>query len=714
MSARHKPEDVAESPTTHATGAAPQSFARKITGELLPVIFLVASCCILLFGLWSKRHALLDQPLWSPHDAVVQVALFVGAYVVVCVALLALPAFQARVAATAFLAVYVVTVAGPGPVAAALLVGVGCLSVGDVLVRRLDPDLGGSLKALLSLLVGLTLLALLVTVIAHFPVNRPAFYVSLFVATLIINFRGLREYWQCLSQWFARPRSSTHRWGYAAAVLLVLVLLLQSIRAVLPETGGDGMGMHLVVASQLAYHHQWSFDPAMFTWAVYPLASEWIQGVGWILGGETAARLLNFAFSVVVVLTIVTVSRRFTSSSRSLLAGCLFASAGIAFGLTANVYAEPALAAFVVGAFAVVTLPRATWTTWTTIAFGILCGGCLLTKVTALYLVVPLFILMVVRLARGGSLRSVLVQSAIALGTVIGVSFVPYAYAFWRTGNPVFPFYNDIFRSSLAPSVPESDPRWIGKFSWRLPYQMTFSTSAYGEVYNGTFGFQYLALMPLALVAGAFRRNWIAIAAFLIALVSAVPLLYGMQYVRYIFPMMALASIALAAAFQGGEGRTWSWLSRAACTLGVLIVVLNLTFFPGGAWNLPGFYGKALVSDIARQEFVDQQAPERELTAAVNALDGRMARVAFFGRAFAAGLQGTPLFAMNYNPGFEAAVAQAKTADELSRVLREQAITYVIAPLALVDASAPLSKVLSLEAEKVAERNGVALYRLKP
>lgn len=99
MSARQEPDESRETPTTHPTNVARRSSSRKLVGEFLPAIFLVASSCILFFGLWSNRHALLDQPLW-PHDAVVQVALLVGAYVAICVALLALPAFQARVAAT--------------------------------------------------------------------------------------------------------------------------------------------------------------------------------------------------------------------------------------------------------------------------------------------------------------------------------------------------------------------------------------------------------------------------------------------------------------------------------------------------------------------------------------------------------------------------------------------------------------------------------------
>ena len=130
-------------------------------------------------------------------------------------------------------------------------------------------------------------------------------------------------------------------------------------------------------SSYLATFHQWSFDPHLFEWALYPMAWEHFQGIGWMLGGEQAARLVQFGFTLAAIAAIVAVARRVTSPAAALLAGSLFASAGMAFGLAANTYAEPALTAFCLGAFLVVTLPREGWSTWTSAIFGLLCGGCL-------------------------------------------------------------------------------------------------------------------------------------------------------------------------------------------------------------------------------------------------------------------------------------------------------------------------------------------------
>jgi hypothetical protein len=176
---------------------------------------------------------------------------------------------------------------------------------------------------------------------------------------------------------------------------------------------------------------------------------------------------------------------------------------------------------------------------------------------------------------------------------------------------------------------------------------------------------------------------------------------------------MALASIALAAAFAGGQAPPWRWVTRAATTVALVVVALNLVFAPGGQWNLPGFEGRALVSREARRAYEDRYAPQRTLTAMVNDLAGGDARVAYFGPASAAGLQGTPLLAMGYNPEFQREYQEAGTAGELLEALRRRGVEYVIAPLSLTPSGTPLGDAMSGHAEQLAEVNGAALYRLR-
>jgi len=97
----------------------------------------------------------------------------------------------------------------------------------------------------------------------------------------------------------------------------------------------------------------------------------------------------------------------------------------------------------------------------------------------------------------------------------------------------------------------------------------------------------------------------------------------------------------------------------------------------------------------------------------VNDLAGGDARVAYFGPAYAAGLQGTPLLAMGYNPEFQREYQEATTAAQLLDALRERGAEYVIAPLSLTPPGTPLGDAMARHAEQLAEVNGAALYRLR-
>ena len=130
-------------------------------------------------------------------------------------------------------------------------------------------------------------------------------------------------------------------------------------------------------------------------------------------------------------------------------------------------------------------------------------------------------------------------------------------------------------------------------------------------------------------------------------------------------------------------------------------------------WNLPGFEIAALFSGDARQAYEDKYAPQRSLNQIVNRVENAGVRVAYFGPAYAANLEGTPYFAMGYNPGFQDATAQAATGQQLLDVFRDQGLDYVITPLSLTTPGTPLGEALAGGAQQLAVVNGAGLYRLR-
>ena len=68
-----------------------------------------------------------------------------------------------------------------------------------------------------------------------------------------------------------------------------------------PETSADGLSIHLAIPANIAAHHVMTFDPSRITWAVMPMGADFIWSIVYLLGGEMAARLLNFAILLVLL-----------------------------------------------------------------------------------------------------------------------------------------------------------------------------------------------------------------------------------------------------------------------------------------------------------------------------------------------------------------------------------------------------------------------------
>ena len=87
-----------------------------------------------------------------------------------------------------------------------------------------------------------------------------------------------------------------------------------------------------------------------------------------------------------------------------------------------------------------------------------------------------------------------------AAGAIFGAP--PYVIAFLRTGNPVFPFLNTRFPSPLLErGIEFRNNQFTQPLEWRTPFELTFHTSKYIEGLDGALGFQYLLLIPLAVIA---------------------------------------------------------------------------------------------------------------------------------------------------------------------------------------------------------------------
>jgi 4-amino-4-deoxy-L-arabinose transferase-like glycosyltransferase len=668
-------------------------------------LLLVAGVAVTIYGLVARRGIL--HPPWQVGDA--KWILIFAASVILAASLtfLLLRSF-ARIVALLLLVAFVLVGAGVLPVLAALFFAVSAAALGDLVIRRSDFGRQPLLAYAVSTTIGLGLVAATVAILVHFPVNRIWLYIPLLAIPPLVNARRVIWYMGAFRTWLTASRQDGAG-AYWVGALLLAVLAMHLVCVVQPETGCDALAAHLMVASNVASHGRWSFDYVHYSWALWPIASDWLSTVGWILGGEIAARLMNFTSFLLVLAMLHSLTVRISTRSIGRLVVALFASTSLAFGLTQNTFTEMTLTAFAFGAFVVIAGVGGPLSRSRLVAAGILMGACLLSKASAIYLVLPLAILLVVICVRQRGLIKSFAYVGGAGAVCLAVGASAYIYAYTKTGNPVFPLYNDVFKSPdfPYPAATFTDGRWVGHFSWLLPYRMTFASSGYSEVSDGAMGFQYLLLCPAGLAAALVTRKKTLLMAAAVSLVAALILLVNTQYIRYLFPALAIGMLVCAGVFVHLPGQK-TLERRAIIALGLAVVGLNLYFLPAGAFNWTGFRLGGVFSPAARRSLQVAYAPQRLLNDVVNAEAGKSARVAYFGAPYGAGLRGTPIYANTYDPQLFFGFAHAKTRSDVMALFAAERVGYVI-----YGDNAPLVwGVLKLHATEVASVNGAVLFKL--
>jgi hypothetical protein len=646
------------------------------------IVLTVVLACAAVYGFVHEN--LFAQSSWSESGRVAFLA-YTGVYWAIAAALIALAPRWTAHAIVALLLLYTAWWSGPaGPLTVLYLLGAFLLT-GRILARSAD--------ALTALLLGSAAWMTAIWFALHFPVNRPAVYVAALALPYIVEAPRLSAWSRLFT---ARPLFDRRTTG--ALALLLFVLSTYWMLALKPDVSSDGLSMHLALPAKVAELGSWSFDVQQFTWAVMPNAVDGLYAAVYLLGGEAAARLLNFAFLALIAALVAQAARRWVSLPVALLTAALFASTPVAGLVTGSLFVENVWTALVLSAVLAVVRYADSGQARELIVMSALAGAAVASKLIAAAFVAPLFaIALVVALPRWRPLAaSALVLCALAVP--------PYVFAWVKTGNPIFPFSNQVFRSPYYDSTKAfEDLRYQAALSWKTPYAITFRSRGYLEAPGGgAAGFQYFVLLLPALLALTSAQNRRQKVIVLIAgVVPALVILAVLPNLRYLYAALPLLSIPLA------------WLlaeSRIAAGLAIVLTGLNLWFLPSA-----GFYDQDFAlfhkSDIT--PYFERLAPARLLIDHLNR-NAPSEPVVFFGTDTIAELRAPAYSANWHNENFWRRVRELPDARAVADVFRDMGIRYVVAPMGRQSPYLGLRVFLTRWLDEEGARAGsLAVYRVR-
>ncbi len=586
-----------------------------------PVVFSLAAAAVLavvalleVYG-FSTAH-LFAQEIWNPVGFS-RFLRYGGAFLSLALPLALMAPWTLAMAFTVLLLGLTAFALGPLPLLATAFLLISACALGRLMMDRGGSSESGPLSGsddVLATLVGLSLYMLLMYVVARLPVNYPAVWAAILALPLLADFRGvlarLRQWTRAIAGMELRGPGER-----AAFVLLAFVLGAHWLVVLKPEVGADALATHLAVPFDIAANHAMTFEPARFIWSVMPMGADFTYAITSLLGGEFAARLLDFAMLLALLALLYRAARRFTGPALALLLAALFATTPMVQLVTGSLFIENTQAVLVLGMLAALwRFDDTALRRYLNIAM-LLGGAAVATKFGSLIFVLvalPFAAAMMVehRKALGARPAAAIAVAALLL---LAAALPPYAIAYAKTGNPLFPFLNPQIHSPLLDrSAVVQDYRFLQPLSWGTLYNLTFATTRYYEGQNGSFGFQYLLLAPLALLGLAMAGTRPARSAAVVAWAASIAVLLSTPNARYLYPALALLMVP-AAAVLGWMRAGHRWMARAAIGAILACTGLNLYFLPSASYYHKDFCLRSPFSALERQRYLHEAAPVREV-----------------------------------------------------------------------------------------------------
>ena len=268
---------------------------------------------------------------------------------------------------------------------------------------------------------------------------------------------------------------------------------------------------------------------------------------------------------------------------------------------------------------------------------------------------------------------------AITWNTQFAITALGAYLTAWRVArNPFFPMYNGVFKSPFFPPVNFEDLRWVTGIGPKPFAELFFKTSKFGEHDDFVAGFQYLFLMPVGLliVGWRYRKDMVAWAICVPVLVFGLVMVLQIQYMRYAFPVLPAATLAIGALLsEGSRTAAGGWSVRVALAF---CVALNLFFYPGISWILPSAAPQASFTEAGKQAQIRAFAPAQAVAEDIASRDNDP-RVLFPEKTpFGAALKGEPIYVNWYAPAHAQRYLAIQSEADVNAFIKTYSVTNVI------------------------------------
>jgi hypothetical protein len=648
----------------------------------------VIVCLAMLAGLGLTAHGLMQQswPQVLPWDSLMRFQDF--GHLILILGVWFVPAIMVmrRAPHRAWLLFALLIMIGSNhvmPAVAAICFALSALGTGSVMLKPVAHGLPTWQSLTQRFLMGAGALGTVTGLLAHAPVNYPGLYWILLMVPIWASRQTLAQDWRHFwHQSFAHDTDTRGFWVVAAETLICMLLALHLLVAMLPEQGFDALAMHLMIPDQMLSQHRWGFDPKLYTWSLMPMLADWIITPGYMLAGQAGSKLSNFCFTLVLMLQCHALVKWLGGGAlASRLSLLLLLTTPLVYGMNCSMQVEMIWTSFVLaglmsllrvaeGAPETEDAQRDLWLAAVMIGFAVAA------KAVCLSLLPVLALVAVWRIWHSRQhlhVRSVLLAALIFM--VVGG--IPYLTAWKISGNPVFPFFNELFKSPYFPASNFDNVLYRAKFELSTLYDLNFSPSRFMESTVGGAGFHWM-LLPAAVLSVLTSRNLRGVWLLVIAAGMTYMVFQAQSYLRYVFPVLVMLAALTSASLLTIQTSSTALRTLIGSMLMVMLA-LNLSFMPSATWTYRHLPLEILFSQTKAEEYMAWRQPLKVAIDYVNLVNTAKAPVGFLTpQTNATGLGSPALFPSWYNPRFSTDIEAADSASTLAKAMGKWGAIYVI------------------------------------
>lgn len=394
----------------------------------------------------------------------------------------------------------------------------------------------------IQLSVGLGITGMLVWISTFFSINKKSIFLILSILIICIRFKKLKHAFKNIRRVIGFH--SKKQPIFVCCCLLILMIYI--IPASYPIWQYDSLSKHLAIPNQMA-NSIYDYNVVEFvSYGDYAIFPHLLYTFLFTLGGTKALVLLNTVLSVLMFFPLIRLLREITKSKTvPYTVGLLYFSMPLAINLSTTLYIDMYPVYFTIMALlAMKSLNSKVLITHLPYIYFIF-GLAFFSKPMAVYFILPVSIVLFGLLVYKEGFIPSLRRFALSLITCLS-SFLPIFLLIWyKSGNPVFPFMNGVFKSEYFSTSNFSDPFTnVLNVSFQSLYDVVFHTSKNIELENGGVGYFLLAL-PVAFACVFFLRNKVYLLLIYLIFTSYWLSTLMTYNIRYFYGSIILATIVI-------------------------------------------------------------------------------------------------------------------------------------------------------------------------